>query len=405
MDRDRRRFLQQVLAGTLAGVMVRAAEAAPGLKITGALAFQMPCRRIKLAGKNARRQVHGDRTWDRMLLLQTNAGVYGLGHCRASRRQVEQLLGKSPFSFWKDRKQFRSPLGAGTMPLWDLAGKVLGKPVYELLGARGHEQVPVYDGSIYFADLLPQYQHRWQDRFRRELDISWAMGHRAVKVKVGRGFRWMPRSQGDRRDVEVVHLVRRHGGPELLIAVDANNGYTPEGARAFLEQVGPLRLAFVEELFPEQVQPCQKLRQWMRAQGWDTLLADGETQTRLEAYRELMQARAIDVFQGDMNHFGIEGIVLEATWAGQFGLQVAPHNWGSLIGFYCQLHLGRALPNFYMAEHDPLVCRMLRAPGYAILQGKAVVPDAPGFGLLLDPKRLASEAKVQFELGEISFRG
>ncbi len=399
---SRRGFLQHAVAAALGGAFVQAAQAAPGLKITGALAFDMPCRRIKLAGRNARRDVHGDRIHDRMLLLQTNMGAWGLGHCRASKEQVARLLGQNPFQFWQQHKRFQSPLGAGTMPLWDLAGRVLGKPVYKLLGARGHRRVPVYDGSIYFLDLLPQYQDRWPDRLRRELDISWALGHRAVKVKVGRGFRWMPRPKGDQRDVEVVQRVRQHGGKELTIGVDANNGYTPEGARHFLQQVGPLKLAFVEELFPEEVQACSQLRQWMRTQGWNTLLADGETQGRLEAYRPLMEARAVDVFQGDMNRFGIEGIVQEAAWAAEFGLQVAPHNWGSLIGFYCQLHVGRALPNFYMAEHDPLVCRMLRAPGYAIAEGKATVPDAPGFGLHLDLRRLARQARVRFELGKIS---
>jgi L-alanine-DL-glutamate epimerase-like enolase superfamily enzyme len=56
------------------------------------------------------------------------------------------------------------------MALWDLAGKVTGEPVYELLGGKGSKKVPVYDGSIYFADLLPIYEDNWQDRFRQEID-------------------------------------------------------------------------------------------------------------------------------------------------------------------------------------------------------------------------------------------
>ena len=46
------------------------------------------------------------------------------------------------------------------MPLWDLAGKALRQPVYALLGGKGARRVPVYDGSIYFADLLPEYTSR-----------------------------------------------------------------------------------------------------------------------------------------------------------------------------------------------------------------------------------------------------
>ena len=73
------------------------------------------------------------------------------------------------------------PLGNGTMPLWDLAGKSLRTPAYKLLGGAGQEKVPVYDGSIYFADLLPQYADRWQDRFKEEIDMGLADRSRGVQ--------------------------------------------------------------------------------------------------------------------------------------------------------------------------------------------------------------------------------
>jgi len=50
--------------------------------------------------------------------------------------------------------------------------------------------------------------------------------------------------------------------------------------------------------------------------------------------------------------------------AREFGLQIAPHNWGSLIGFYAMLHVGCAVPNFYMAENDPVDTDVLIADGY-----------------------------------------
>ncbi len=50
------------------------------------------------------------------------------------------------------------------------AGKVLKQPVYALLGGQRPERAPVYDGSIYFADLLPEYAQRWQDRFKQKID-------------------------------------------------------------------------------------------------------------------------------------------------------------------------------------------------------------------------------------------
>ena len=128
--------------------------------------------------------------------------------------------------------------------------------MYALFGGVGPKNVPVYDGSIYFQDLLPEYAGRWQDRFREEIDIGLKMGHCAFKIKIGRGAKWMKRDQGDARDVEVVRLIKEHVGKEVLLGVDANNGYNLAGAKRFLEQAVALNLAFVEELFPESIDEC-----------------------------------------------------------------------------------------------------------------------------------------------------
>ena len=102
---------------------------------------------------------------------------------------------------------------------------------------------------------------------------------------------------------------------------------------------------------------------------------------RLASTEDANLAKAIDVLQGDMNSFGIEGILAEAAMARPQGILVAPHNWGSLLGFYLQLHVGLAVPNFYRAEHDPV----------------SSVPDAPGFGLAVDESRF-DRVSVNFDL-------
>ncbi len=350
---QRREFLA-ALAGVALARVVNAADVPKGIRITRAVGFDLVSQRSKVAGKNARLDVHGDRATDRMVRLFTNVGVEAIGNCRADKDACAKLIGNDPFeSFRQDEKRITGPLGAGTMPLWDLAAKLLKKPAWELMGAAGNAKVPVYDGSIYFADLLLQYASRWQDRFKEEIDMGLADGHRAFKIKIGRGSKWMPRAEGDARDVEVVTLIRQHAGPDVLLGVDANNGYDLAGAKRLLQQVADVKLAFVEELFPETVDECLALNQFIKEQGGTTLLADGETQHELEAFKPFMAARAIDVYQGDMNHFGIDGILTEAAWAAEKELRVAPHNWGSLGGYYQQLHVGRAIPNFYRAEARP----------------------------------------------------
>jgi L-alanine-DL-glutamate epimerase-like enolase superfamily enzyme len=368
------------------------------ITVTRVVGFDIETRRSKIAGKNSRLDVHGDRATDRMLRIYTNTGLEGVGNCRVDREAGQKLLGTNPFALYEsEQNRMRGPLGSGTMPLWDLLGRALGKPVFEILGGRGPDRVPVYDGSIYFADLLPQYSDRWQHRFREEIDMGLAIGHRAFKVKVGRGAKWMPRGEGDDRDVEVLHVIREHSA-DILIGIDANNGYDLAGTKRLFQRIGDLDVAFAEEMFPETVEEDLEFKAFLKDNGWNTLVADGETQREIDVFKPFMRAKAIDVYQGDMNRFGFEGILAEASWADDHGLLVAPHNWGSLVGFYMQLQVGRAIPNFYRAEHDPLSSDVLVADGYAIEGGVADVPDAPGTGITIDETRFASEATIRFDV-------
>jgi L-alanine-DL-glutamate epimerase-like enolase superfamily enzyme len=284
------------------------------------------------------------------------------------------------------------------MPVWDLAGKILGKSVHAMLGGNGTSNVPVYDGSIYFADLLPEYASKWKDRFREEIDMGLKAGHTAFKVKVGRGAKWMERKAGDIRDIEVLRAIRKHAGPEILIGIDANNGYDLAGSKKFLGEIGNLGIAFAEEMFPETVEDCLAFKAFLRDNKLETLVADGESHKEASTFNPFVKARAIEILQGDMKRFGFEAILKESAMASEQNLLVAPHNWGSLIGYYMQLQVGRAIPNFYRAEHDPLSTPILIADEYSRKNGLATVPDTPGCGLRIDEKAFAKEAKVFYDL-------
>jgi L-alanine-DL-glutamate epimerase-like enolase superfamily enzyme len=284
------------------------------------------------------------------------------------------------------------------MPLWDLAGRALGKPVHALLGGKGAREVPVYDGSIYLSDLQPEYADRWPDRFKEEIDLGLARGHRAFKIKIGRGAKWMPAEEGFERDKAVLRVIRAHAGPDVLLGVDANNGYDLPRTKRLLADLPDINLAFVEEMFPENVAQDLELKAFLKERGLKALVADGETQFSLEGLRPFIEAKAIDICQADMNGFGLEGIMAEAAMARPHGCLVAPHNWASLAAFYMILHVGRAIPNFYRAENDPLDTDVLLADGYAIKGGLATVPDAPGFGLRIDEAKFAAAVKPLFDL-------
>jgi L-alanine-DL-glutamate epimerase-like enolase superfamily enzyme len=398
---QRREFLSTMGAAVGACVLPRftlADELPSDVTITHIVSFDLVGKRPKMVGKNARIGVHGDSATDRMVRLTASDGTTAIGSCRAGEEELGPLLGKTVRDLYSAERGRVTVLGREDMPVWDLVGKLIGKPVYELFGGNGPERVPVYDGSIYFADLLPEYESTWQDRFKEEIDMGLARGHRMFKVKIGRGNRWMPRAEGDRRDIEVIRIIRDHGGPDIRIGVDANDGYDLSGAKRFVEAVGELDIAFTEEMFPETVEECLELKALFRELNLKTLLADGEGQQEIDAFKPFIAAQAMDILQGDMRHFGFAEILREAELARPQGIRIAPHNWGSLIGYYMQLHVGRAITNFYAAENDPLDTEVLVADGYKIIDGIATVPDAPGFGLSVHDEAFASEAKVRFDL-------
>ena len=368
------------------------------IRITRIVGFEVTSRRPKLVGKNSRLDVHGDSATDTMVRIYTNTGLEGIGNCRRPRRELAPILGKRLVDLYDPMTHSVPNLGNGTMPVWDLLGKAQGKPVYELLGGAGPERVPVYDGSIYFADLLPENAANPLDRFKEEIDMGLKLGHRAFKTKIGRGAKWMEAKEGYQRDIDVLRTIRKHAGPEILVGVDANNGYDLAGAQRLLDDLADFNFAFVEEMFEETVDDCLTLKRFIHERGWKTLLADGETQGDLDVFKPFIEAKAIDVLQGDMNHFGFEGILTEAAWARPAGIQVAPHNWGSLVGFYMQLHVGRAIENLYMAEHDPCSNDVLVAEGYEIKDGTCSVPEVPGFGLKINEQQFRNKANIRFDI-------
>jgi len=279
-----------------------------------------------------------------------------------------------------------------------LAGKILGKSTHAMLGGKGPGKVPVYDGSIYFADLLPDHASKWKDRFREEIDMGLKAGHKAFKVKIGRGAKWMERKAGDQRDTEVLKVIRTHGGKDLIIGIDANNGYDLAGTKQLFEKIGGLDIAFAEEMFPETVEHCLDFKAFLRNNKLETLVADGESHKEATTFKPFVKARAIEILQGDMKRFGFEGILEESAMASEQNLLVAPHNWGSLVGYYMQVQVGRAIPNFYRAEHDPLSTPILIDEGYSRKDGLATVPDSPGCGLTINEKVFEKQAKVFYDL-------
>ena len=82
--------------------------------------------------------------------------------------------------------------------LHDLAGVILRKPVYEMMGAKSPTAIDIYSGAIYMDDLMPTDNPAGIEAVLAACRMDYDAGYRAFKLKIGRGRKWMPRAEGDR---------------------------------------------------------------------------------------------------------------------------------------------------------------------------------------------------------------
>jgi len=406
----RRTFLRRMAgAATLAagasvavdGAGCMRAGASPSLptdvRITRIEAATLRSDRGRIVGRNARKGVHGQYATDPIIRLTTNSGLTGWGWSRARKDApaARTLVGKRLADVFDPATGAREAFLALDFPLWDLAGRVLRRPVHAILGDAGPDPVPVYDGSIYLDDLDPETgKDRGIGPVMEAVAMGLERGFRAFKVKVGRGHKWMEAKAGFARDLEVLRAVRDRIGPKGRLLIDANNGYTPDGARDLMRRARNLNLYWFEEPFPERKDDCVAFRGFLREGTYGTLLADGEGSRRnVEAFTEIVRAGGIDVVQFDLRGFTLTRWRDYMTVLAETGTLAAPHNWGShLSGFYIA-QFGRGCGRFALGEVDPMTMPAVRAAGYRLKGGVMTVPDAPGFGLDLDADRFARLVK------------
>lgn len=385
---NRRRFLQTGTSVLLATKLVSAEDGSSPkdlkkFRITRVTGFNHLGPRPRLVGKNSFLGVHGPETRDTVVRIATDQGVEGIGAGNTSQVAAQHVVGRTLDQYWKPGVGFVSPLWRSDHAFFDLVGKALNVPAWKLIGGQGPEWVPVYDGGVYFNDLLPEYQHRGVARLVEEVEESLKTGHRAFKIKVGRGFKWMDREAGFQRDVEVIKAIRKVVGQQVKLMVDANNGFDLERTKKWLDAVGD-ELFFIEEMFPEQVDQDLDLKSYIRTKGWKTLVADGESALEVSHFDPYIQSDALDVLQPDMRAFGLTlQWELSRKMAAKPHIKLAPHNWGSFLGLYMQLVLARGIPNFLVAEEDRSSSDLFDTSAFTSKDGKIRVPDLPGCGLVL----------------------
>jgi L-alanine-DL-glutamate epimerase-like enolase superfamily enzyme len=279
--------------------------------------------------------------------------------------------------------------------LWDLRGRVEGKPVTELLGGTPGP-LRAYASSMK-RDISPE------DEAARFVRLRDQFGFDAFKFRVGAECgrdvdEWPGRTEA------IVPIVCKALGDGVAKLVDGNSGFSPRRAI----EVGRMLEAEGVSHFEE---PCPYWEPEQTRQVTDALSIDvtgGEQDCDLSWWRHMIDMRAVDIVQPDVMYMGGMARTLRvARMAADAGLPCTPHCANLSMVTLCTMHLLRAIPNagkyleFSIEGEDyyPWQDGLFVDDPYTITDGKATVTDAPGWGIEISPAWLD---KATYQLSEFA---
>lgn len=352
--------------------------------------------RPREAGCNSRLQVHGLHVRPPIARITTNDGATGFGVSRMSEQDAASLVGAPLGEAFDPENGVSDRFRALEYPLWDLAGKLADKPVYEMLGGKpdadGVFRARCYDTSLYIDDLHLADDNEAAALIASEALEGKARGHKAYKIKVGRGAMHMPLQQGTHRDILVIRAVRNAVGPDAAILIDANNGYNLNLTKQVLSETADAKVYWMEEAFHEDGSFYANLKEWLNSEGIETKIADGEG----SASPNLLQwaeEGLVDIIQYDIFHPGFTRWLELGPQLDEWNVGSAPHHYGGHYGNYVSCHLSAAIKGFEFVEWDQADTPGLDDSGYSISDGLVSVPNSPGFGLNLEEEIYARNVK------------
>jgi galactonate dehydratase len=333
--------------------------------------------------------------------VRTDEGLTGLGevrmvnHTEALLGYVKEaaprhMIGHDPFhvealvrrmqrdDFSRPGEVMSSGIALFEMACWDIVGKALDRPVYDLLGGPVRERIRAYANGWYRVERNPE-------EFHRAARAVVEKGYTALKLDpFGPGYYELERDE-KLRAVAIVEAVRDAIGPEVEILLEMHGRFSPATAIEMARLLEPYDLGWVEEpVPPTNLKALQQARQSISAP-----VATGERIHNRVEFRELFELQAADVIQPDVTQMGglLETKKL-AAWADAYFVTVAPHNVGGQISTAAALHLAAATTNFRIQEYfndfaDPWV-KETTGGVPEVKDGYFDLPPGPGLGIELD---------------------
>jgi L-alanine-DL-glutamate epimerase-like enolase superfamily enzyme len=345
---------------------------------------------------------------DLVVRIHTDEGITGIGEVDSSPELVQALvqapsshavavslrdvlIGEDPLDverLWQ--KMYRGLIYFGRrgiavhaisgldIALWDIKGKALGKPVFELLGTPYRTRV-----RAYASRLMPDTTAETAEAVTELRE----QGFTAVKLG------WGPQGKDPKHDVALAAAAKVAAGDGVEIMIDSGLGYVADAKTAIdvareFEQIG---IYWMEEPFePDEYEAYAEL-----ADAVDIRVTAGEQDATWWGFRELIDRAHVDLVQPDVTRCGgITETLRIAELANSQGKETVPHAWKSGIIKAASLHCNAVMPDGVWQEYcvaDTPIAKRLTVQRLPIEDdGCVAVPTAPGLGIDLDEDVLES---------------
>jgi galactonate dehydratase len=352
--------------------------------------------------------------------VDTDEGISGWGECSnwpsggtfmtafGVQQMREHIIGKDAGdteSIWRDIFNRWSYLGHRGMPtavasaidiaLWDIKGKALGRPVYDLLGGKFRDEVRLYANGWFTTGSTP-------GDFARDALRTVEEGHDAMKLDpfIESGIHWDGGGishAGEQEGYDIVAAVREAVGPDVEILIDAHGMYdVPNAIRLANNLFEQSNIAWFEEpLPPESYKGLAQVRSQVNA----PICVGERLYTRWDFVPVLEDGLADYLMPDAVWTGGISELKKIATMAEAYYVPISPHNAMGPLQIAAGANVMMTVPNFYRLEHCtswiPAYNSFLKEP-FDFHDGKLKLSGKPGLGVDVDQEKIDASVNAEW---------
>lgn len=342
--------------------------------------------------------------------VETDTGLVGVGEATIEGRELtivghladlrRVVVGADPLGiaslrrrltrdpFWTGGYVAGSGLAGIEIAMWDIVGKHLGVPVWQLLGGRLRESVRAYANGWYFGALGID---DWADRAGEVVEL----GFRALKFDPFGRADLSPDVEEIERATELVAAIRRRVGPKVDLMIEGHGRFGVHAAISIAHRLAPFACLFFEEPVPPGNPDALR---HVTEKSPIPIAAGERCYSRLDA-RRLLESGAVHVLQPDVIHVGGIAEAREiAALADTWFVQLAPHNPNGPVATVATLTVDATIPNFLIQEmlepwDVPWRHEVVRGCP-RVVDGHLLIADRPGLGVELDLEAIARHPSV-----------